>query len=438
MSLRNDRPTVALIDWCHLIEDFLDNLGVSCETFQQEFEGSWIFGYMRAFQAAGVRPIFFCVSARVTSPWRFTHRPTGCLICVLPAPRVYRAIRRRVPNPYATSVDQAVGLVGPVSRLFYTSLLITAPYLSTPLKCFARELRRERCTAILCQEYENPRFDICTLLGRLTNLPVFATFQGGQIQYSPIERLFRRQALRSCAGLVVGSTVESQRLQQRYDLPPSKISRIFNPIDVAIWRRTNQEEARKELGIPADARVVIWHGRVLFRRKGLDVLLDAWERVCRDRPNKNLMLILLGSGNDANELCRRIEATQLQNVRWVNKFLSDTRTIVRYLSAADVYAFPSRHEGFPVAPLEAMSAGLPLVAAKAPGIADIFENGEGSGGLIVPVADVTAFAGALGRLLDEDSWGRELGGRAQNRVQTSFSIEAIGAQLAALLCGGGL
>jgi len=351
---------------------------------------------------------------------------------------VYRAIRRRVPNPYATSVDQAVGLVGPVSRLFYTSLLITAPYLSTPLKCFARELRRERCTAILCQEYENPRFDICTLLGRLTNLPVFATFQGGQIQYSPIERLFRGQALRSCAGLVVGSTVESQRLQQRYDLPPSKISRIFNPIDVAIWRRTNQEEARKELGIPADARVVIWHGRVLFRRKGLDVLLDAWERVCRDRPNKNLMLILLGSGNDANELCRRIEATQLQNVRWVNKFLSDTRTIVRYLSAADVYAFPSRHEGFPVAPLEAMSAGLPLVAAKAPGIADIFENGEGSGGLIVPVADVTAFAGALGRLLDEDSWGRELGGRAQNRVQTSFSLEAIGAQLAALLCGGGL
>src|SRR5262249_25464967 len=193
-------------------------------------------------------------------------------------------------------------------RPFYASLLITAPYLSTPLKFFARELRRERCTVILCQEYENPRFDICTVLGRLTHLPVFATFQGGQMHYSPIERLFRRFALRACAGLVVGSAVESQRLQQRYDLPASKISRIFNPIDVGIWRRTSQDEARKELGIPTDARVVIWHGRVLFRRKGLDVLLDAWERVCRDRPNKNLMLILLGSGNDATELRRRIDA----------------------------------------------------------------------------------------------------------------------------------
>jgi len=427
--------TIALVNWCHLIEDFIDNLGVSFDSFRTEFKGSWIIGYIEALARVGVRTVWFCVSARVTSPWRFVHAPTGSLVCVLPAPTIYRAIRRRILNPYATSVEQAVGNVHRFTRPLFGSLLDVASYTSTPLDWFRRELKRERCTAILCQEYENPRFDVSVLLGRLIGVPVFATFQGGQTQFSRLERLFRGAALQACAGLIIGSQTEVQRVSDGYGVPPSKIARIFNPIDAQIWRAIDRSAARSELGIPLNARVAVWHGRVLMHRKGLDILLQAWETVCRERPGKDLKLILLGTGNDADEFRERLNAMHLQGVLWMDQFFVDTTAIKVYLSAADVYVFPSRHEGFPVAPIEAMAAGLPVVAANAPGISDIFENGEDEGGLIVPVDDAAAFAHALGRMLDDVVWTRDLGQRAHRRAQTSFSLEAIGAQLSSFMTG---
>jgi glycosyltransferase involved in cell wall biosynthesis len=378
---------------------------------------------------AGVRTVWFCVSSRVSSPQRFIHVPTGCLICVLPAPALYRTVRRRVLNPYAPSVEQAVGDVHGVRRIVFASLKEVSPYLSTPIWLFARELRREGCKAILCQEYENPRFDVCVLLGRLMRLPVFATFQGGQTQYSRVERLFRSLTIRSCAGLVVGSQSESRRVSTRYNVPAAKVARIFNPVDARMWRPLDRQQARADLGIPVEARAVVWHGRVLLYRKGLDILLEAWKEVCRERPGIDLRLILLGTGNDSGELRRRLDTMRLQGILWVDKFLVDRAAIVRHLSAADVYVFPSRHEGFPVAPIEAMSSSLAVVAATAPGIQDIFEGGEASGGLLVPVGDATALAGALGRLLDNVSFAHELGLRAQSHAQAHFSLEAIGTQL---------
>jgi glycosyltransferase involved in cell wall biosynthesis len=427
------RPTVGLIDWCHIIEDFIGNLGVSFDELRTSFRGSWILGYMDALNRAGVRPIWFCVSEQVTAPWRFTHEPTGCLICVLPAPRVYRAIRRRMYNPYAYTVEKAVGPVHPVSRPFYAALKDVAPYLTSPVWHLARELRRERCAALLVQEYENPRFDVCVWLGRLMRMPVFATFQGGQFHYSWTERLFRRLSMRLSAGLIAAPRSESDRLQQQYGVPPSKIARIFNPVDVERWRPMPRAEARAALDIPAGARVVAWHGRVLYTRKGLDILLDAWDRVCADRPGVDLRLLVVGAGNDEAAFRRRIAATEPRGLVWVDRFVSDTTEIARYLSAADLFAFPSRDEGFPLAPVEAMACGLGVLAATAPGVVDIFEDGEASGGVLVPVGDAGAFGAALGRLVDDLDRCRELGRRAQRRAHDGFSPTAIGRRLADLL-----
>jgi starch synthase len=101
----------------------------------------------------------------------------------------------------------------------------------------------------------------------------------------------------------------------------------------------------------------------------------------------------------------------------------------RYLCAADVYIMPSRHEGFPVAPLEAMACGLPVVAAAAPGVSDIFEEGEQSGGIVVPLDDAPALAQALSRLLDDEQLRVLLAERAHNRVLDAFSPEAVGTAL---------
>jgi hypothetical protein len=98
-------------------------------------------------------------------------------------------------------------------------------------------------------------------------------------------------------------------------------------------------------------------------------------------------------------------------------------------------SFPSRAEGFPVAPIEAMACGLPVVASEAMGVIDIFQGGEVSGGLLVPCNDASKFAEALGRILDNKKWGTEMGKHACLRVEACFSLESVGKLLRDFLLG---
>jgi starch synthase len=246
---------------------------------------------------------------------------------------------------------------------------------------------------------------------------------------SHLEQPLRLRAMQGCAGLIIPTQTEVQRVQACYGIPSTKLARIFNPMDVTALRAIDRTEARAALGIPLDSQVVVYHGRIEISRKGLDILMDAWKQVCADRPGRDLRLLLVGTGSDADKLRDLIATMQLQGILWVDEFVHDRTAIQRFLSAADVYTLPSRHEGFPVAPIEAMACGLPVVAADAPGVPDIFEGGEASGGIVVPRGDATALALALGRVLDNEAWGRELGKRARCRAEECFSLEVIGKQL---------
>ena len=434
--MSQQEPTIALLPWGNVLEDFLDTIGVSLESFCKEFTGSYMFGYVDALRRVGVRTVLVCISARVAKPSRFTHKPTDATVCVLPAPWIYRTLRRKMCNPYGRTVRHVFGEIRGARWLLFPVLAVLRElvlYLTTPVRTLACELRRENCDAILCQEYEYPRFDVCVLLGRLMRLPVFATFQGGDYQRSRLEHVLRPLTLRACAGLIIATQSEVRRVRARYGVPPAKLARIFNPVDPDIWCSVDRAEVRAELGIPLDARVAVWHGRVSIRPKGLDLMLEAWDLVCKQYKARDLRLLLVGTGQDAEELRQRIATLRLRGVLWVNEFVQDRTAIRRYLSAADVYVFPSRHEGFPVAPIEAMACSLPVVATDVQGIPDILEGGEGSGGLVVPRENATELALALGRVLDDEAWGRELGRRARCRVETSFSLEAAGKQLRTFL-----
>jgi glycosyltransferase involved in cell wall biosynthesis len=361
------------------------------------------------------------------------HAATGADIVLLRAPAAYRWLRRRIKDPYGWSVEAMFGPTRAIGRQYYRVARHVVPYLATPLTVLAREIRRAGCGAILCQEYESPRFDAAVVVGRLLRIPVFATFQGGSWHRSGIERVVRPLTLRRCAGLIIGSSVEAARVQARYAVAHERIAFIFNPVDLSQWQPSSQDEARCKLKIPAATRVAIWHGRVDIHTKGLDVLLEAWKVVCSLRAERDMLLILVGTGAGADMLDQEIRRTAVPCLRWIRDYVLDRALIRQYLSAADVYVFPSRREGFPVAPLEAMACGLPVVAAAAPGIADIFNEGEDCGGLVVPTGDSTSLAKSLGRLLDDDAAARLLGHRARVRVEQAFSLHAVGDQLHAFL-----
>src|SRR5262249_24313701 len=197
-------------------------------------------------------------------------------------------------------------------------------------------------------------------------------------------------------------------------------------------------EARDILGIPLGARVAVWYGRVERRAKGIDVLMDSWERICRERPQLDLRLLMIGTGTDAGCLHDRLMTPGFGGVWWRDEYIHDRSVLRVHLSAADVFAFPSRHEGFPVAPIEAMACGLPVVATDAPGVPDILEGGEAVGCVVVRKDDVEQFARELGRFLDDPAWGRGLGARSRRRAEENFSLEGVGRQLRDFLLRSGL
>ena len=422
-----DRPHVALLPWGHTFEDFLDGLGVSFDQFCVEMTGGWLFGYVQALQLAGFRITIFCFSTRTRVVVSRQHQPTGAEICLIPANQSYRWMQQFFADPYAWETDKMFGR-GKLPKIAKKFLRDVLPYFATTPWALKRKLHRRAVGVILCQEYEYARFDVVTALGHLLGLPVFATFQGGNWQVSRLEKLTRPPAIGKCAGLIIGPATEAARVQAKYGIRSDKIARLPNPLDLTEWEPMDREKARETLGLPLTARIAISHGRIDIFRKGLDLLLDAWSRLRLSHPDQDWRLVLIGSGVDASRfrsiLCSRNDSSIL----WIDRYLRDRRLMRTWLSAADVYVMASRHEGFPVAPLEGMACGLAVIATLVPGIAEIMGDEWPLPGIAVPIGDMPALAGALERSLNDTPESRALGIRAKQRVQ-DFSLASVGRRL---------
>jgi glycosyltransferase involved in cell wall biosynthesis len=421
------KPHVALLPWGHTFEDFLDGLGISFDQFCNEMSGGWLFGYVQALQLTGFQVTIFCFSNQTRVAGSMRHKPTGAEICLIPANRSYRWMRRFFSDPYAWETREmfAGRKLPKPAKDFLRHLL---PYFATPLWSLRQELSRRGVGIILCQEYEYARFDVVTALGSLLRLPVFATFQGGNWQSSRLEKITRLRAVRQCAGLIIGPATEAARVQAEYGVAPDKIARLPNPLDLTEWQPMPRAKARKTLGLPITARIAISHGRIDIFRKGLDLLLDAWSKLRAAHPSEEWRLVLIGSGDDASKFRRMLCGQDDSSVLWIDRYVRDRPLMRMWLSAADIYVMASRHEGFPVAPLEAMACGLPVIATAVPGIAEIMGHKVPLPGIAVPVADVTALVGALKTLLGDVAVSQALGLHARMRAQ-DFSLVSVGTQL---------
>jgi glycosyltransferase involved in cell wall biosynthesis len=423
---------VALLMWGDVFEDFLDDIGWSVDDFCERMTGGWCFGYAEALARQGIEVVMVCVVRSVKRTEHRVHRPSGMTIILLPATTSLRLSRRFLRVRYRYLAGDATPPVPWAQRIAYHLV----PYLATPRRALKRVLVREGCDALMNQSYEDARFDIAVRVGRQLGIPVFVTAQGGELHRSRLERFLRPRALARSAGVIIASRTEAERVMQTYGLDASKIARVMNPVDDSLWFPERRQETRDALGVPQDALLVVWHGRIDFQQKGIDVLLDAWGAVRSRMADEQPYLVLIGSGPDDDTLRERLRAPDDTGITWIDEYIGDRSQMRRLLSSADLYVFPSRGEGQPSAPLEAMACGLPVVAADANGVPDIFEDGEASGGVVVPRGDPRALADALVELLSDPARRQRLAIQAQARVADAFSLEAVGSGLAATLASG--
>lgn len=399
--------TLAILPWGDVIEEFLEPIDLTREDFVERMSGGWLFGYVAALTAAGWRCVIVCPSETVAAPTLAIHRATGSRMWFVPG--------RRAEADWGTTRR---GL---------------QQWWRTPIRSIRQVLLEERCHVVLCQEYEYARFDVLVLLCQLLNLPLYASFQGGDRTLSRVESIVRVHSLQRSAGLIVASRDERDRLERAYPTLRVPVASIPNPINTTEWRATARDAARQALGIPSEVFLVVNHGRIDIHRKGLDVLLAAWRQFSVNRSFVRLHLI--GSGQDQQRFESLLAMQGTADVTWDGIYTNDRARIRQWLSAADAYIMTSRTEGMPVAPLEAMACGLPVVASRAQGMPDILEQGERSGGILVSCEDPSAAALALGTLADDPRLRLAMGRAARQTVEHRFSTQAVGAQLAAFLTG---
>jgi glycosyltransferase involved in cell wall biosynthesis len=199
----------------------------------------------------------------------------------------------------------------------------------------------------------------------------------------------------------------------------AKLSVIPNGVDVEEYRRQcAPAAARATLGLPADGGPVLSVVGRLEEQKGHRYLLEAFAGVLQQVPGARL--VFAGDGTLRGAL---IEQAKALGVDEHVHFLGHCKGVQTVLDASDVFVLPSLWEAMPFALLEAMAAGLPVVATAVAGVPELVV--EGQTGFLVPPANANALRDALLRTLQTPDGGRNLGAAGRQRVQEHFSLQSM-------------
>lgn len=177
---------------------------------------------------------------------------------------------------------------------------------------------------------------------------------------------------------------------------------------------------------PEGRPVVLFAGR-LRTRKATAVLLEALPLLRREHPEA--VLVVAGDGEQRSALERRVRELGLHEaVRFVGA--RPRSEMPGWYAAADLFCLPSLYEGFPLAILEAMAAGLPVVATAVAGVPEAVVDGVT--GRVVPPEDAASLARALSELAADPEAARRLGEAGRKRVEEELAIPRIAAAYLAL------
>ena len=237
------------------------------------------------------------------------------------------------------------------------------------------------------------------------------------------ERVFARVRAPILAGLGRLTARLADRVVAPSHATARELAEDYGARDVAVIPNgvTLPEETAAEAGAPRRPFTVLYAGR-LRTRKAVAVLLEAFARLRERVPDAEL--IVVGDGEQRPALEAQAErlgiagATRFEGAR-------PHDAMPAYYRSADVFCLPSLYEGFPLAIVEAMAAGLPVVATAVAGVPEAVADGVT--GRVVPAEDADALAEALAALAADPEGTRAMGDAGRARAARELAIPKIAA-----------
>jgi glycosyltransferase involved in cell wall biosynthesis len=189
---------------------------------------------------------------------------------------------------------------------------------------------------------------------------------------------------------------------------------VPNGVDIARFTSSmTRQQARERLGIKDDRYIIGTLGR-LETQKGLPYLVEALRLLSES--GSRAFLLVVGSGREEERLREMVSRFGLEVCV---QFLGMRRDVPEIHRAMDVFVLPSLWEGLPIALLEAMASGLPVVATPVGGVPEVVKNGKN--GLLVPTKDPVALAEALRKIRQDPLLAEELGREGRETVRERYS-----------------
>ena len=223
----------------------------------------------------------------------------------------------------------------------------------------------------------------------------------------PVARIIGEEQVVEAADMLVANTdLEAKQLINLYDADPWRVEVVHPGVDLGVFRPQDKARARTELGLPLDASVLLFAGRIQ-PLKAPDVLLRAVAELVAQTPALRSRLVVpvvggpSGTGLEHPESLAQL-ATELgldDVVRFVPPVAQED--LARWCAAATLVAVPSYNESFGLVAAEAQATGTPVVAAAVGGLTTVVRDGRS--GLLVDGHDPRSWADALRRVVEDDA-----------------------------------
>ncbi|HET7304688.1 MAG TPA: D-inositol-3-phosphate glycosyltransferase [Segeticoccus sp.] len=240
-----------------------------------------------------------------------------------------------------------------------------------------------------------------------------ASLAEGDAPEPPGREIGEAQVVDAAARLVANAEDEAQALTELYGADPAKVRVVPPGVDLRVFAPGSRTRARAALGVPADAHVLLFVGRVQ-PLKAPDVLLRAAAELLRRRPElrDRLVVAVLGgpSGSGLADTGALVRLAERLGITGQVRLLPPVHReeLARWYRAADLACVPSYSESFGLVALEAQACGTPVVAAAVGGL----PTAVGDGGVLVDGHDPVHWGRVLDGLLADDVRRRRLGERA--------------------------